>query len=329
MTGQRALLIGIDDYPSGAALQGCVADAEAMAIRMKTHADSSPNYNVKTLVSPGSTVTRAAVRSAARELFKDAQNLDLFFYFSGHGRSTPFGADLVTTDLEGVSMGDLLTLANSSAAANVTIVLDCCFSGDVGNPAALQTGQIAEDFRKNISVLSDGVSVLAASKATQAAMESAGQGVFTRLLVDGLDGGATDHVGKVTPLSLYAYASAALGDWDQRPIFKAHLTQPPVLRVGPPWLDPALLRLLPQKFETRDSRVRMTPAHEGEGRPLPAGTRGTPEQQEFDYFKKLRNAGLLTTDEEEDHYFVAMNSHEVYLTRLGQYFWDRAKKEQV
>jgi Caspase domain len=328
MSGKRALLIGIDDYPE-APLLGCVADADAMASMLRAHANGERNYTVKTLTHPREAVGRSAIRAAMEELFSNAPHFDLFFYFSGHGRRTAFGAELVGSDLEGVSLGDLLALANGSAAKSVTIVLDCCFSGDVGNAGGLQPIQVAEEFRKNISVLADGVAVLAASRPTQPALEAAGQGVFTRLLLDGLSGGATDHVGKVTALSLYAYASAALGEWDQRPIFKAHLADTPVLRIGPPWLDPALLRRLPEMFSTRDSRVCMTPAHEGEGRPFPPGVLGTPEQQAFDYFKKLRNAGLLTTDNDEDHYFVAMNSREVYLTPLGRYFWDRAKRQQL
>lgn len=327
MAGKRALVIGLDDYP-GAPLKGCVADAEAISTMLSTNADGSPNYKVKTITSTEGTVTRPAMQEAMLDLFKDPQHMDLLFYFSGHGRQTRFGAELVTTDADGVTMNDLLTLANASSAANVTIILDCCFSGDMGNAAALQPGQIADEFRKNITVLGNGVVVLAASKATQVALEADGQGILTRLLLDGLNGGATDHLGRVTALSLYAFASAALDDWDQCPIFKAHVTQPAILRLGPPWLDPSLLRRLPEKFSTPDARVQMTPAHEGEGRPLPAGA-GTQEQQDFDYFKKLRNAGLLTTDDEEDHYWVALNSGYVFLTPLGRYFWERAKAGQV
>jgi hypothetical protein len=81
----------------------------------------------------------------------------------------------------------------------------------------------------------------------------------------------------------------------RRPILKANLTEPLVLRVGPPWLDVELLRQLPQHFPTPDARVQLTPAHEG-GRPLARTEDGTAEQQQFDYMGRLRNANLVTTD---------------------------------
>jgi hypothetical protein len=64
---------------------------------------------------------------------------------------TAGGADLVTQDATinslGVSMNDLLTLANDSPARSVTILLDCCFSGDAGSPLGLQSRGVAEGFR--------------------------------------------------------------------------------------------------------------------------------------------------------------------------------------
>ena len=318
--------MGIDDYTT-APLTGCVADAEAMASRLEKNSDASPNFHVKRLVSPG-WIDRHALREGLDELFSNAQGADLVFYFSGHGGQSRTGAFLATCELDEVPMDHLLTLANQSPAVTTTIILDCCFSGDAGNNPGLQSAQIAEQFRKSIGVLAEGVTVLAASRASQVSMEMGGHGVFTRLLLDGLDGGATDHTGIVTPLSLYGYASPALGAWEQRPVFKSHVTEPPRLRLGPPWLDVQLLRDLPNHFAEQSSRVAMTPAHEGDGRPIPYGT-GTTEQRQYDYFKRLRNAGLLATDDEEDLYFVAMHGREVYLTTLGMYFWRRANEGKV
>jgi hypothetical protein len=324
---KRALLVGIDDYPGLPLLTGCIADATALAGIIRTHADGSPNYATDVITSNGSApVTREALRGALARLFGNARDTDLFFFFAGHGGHTLWGADLVTQDATsnslGVSMNDLLTLANSSPARSVTLVLDCCFSGDLGNPSSVQDATIAEPFRLGKAVLRENVTVLAASRPSETAAETAGHGALTRVLVDGLRGGATDHLGKVTALSLYAYVSAAFDAWQQRPMLKTHLTEPTVLRVGPPWLDAALLRKLPEHFPTAEARVRLSPAHEGEGRPLPPGQLGTPEQQQFDYLGRLRNAGLVTTDDELPHYWVAMQSKDVYLTQLGRYFWE-------
>jgi hypothetical protein len=93
-----------------------------------------------------------------------------------------------------------------------------------------------------------------------------------------------------------------------------------------PRIEVALLRSLPAYFPSPDARLRLTPEHEGEGRPLPSTGEGTPEQQEFDYLGRLRNAGLVTTDRGRDHYWVAMERGEVYLTQLGRYFWGLADR---
>jgi len=329
---KRALVVGIDHY-AAAPLTGCVADANAVGDLLSTNADGSPNFAVQRLLSrPGGPgITRPALRSAISELFKNARDTDLLFFFAGHGAPTQWGAELVTQDAQeqslGVSMNDLVTAANGVAARSVTLVLDCCFSGDVGDVASLQGAAVAEQFRLGVSVLRENVSVLAAARPTETSKESAGHGEFTRVLLDGLDGGATDHLGRVTALSLYGFASAAFAGWDQRPMLKTHMTVPAVLRTGPPWLDPALLRELPDHFPAADARVPLTPAHEGErSGPLRPGE-GTPQQQQFDYFGRLRNANLVTTDDRCDHYWVAMNGGDVYLTPLGQYFWRLAQKK--
>ncbi|MBL7260662.1 caspase family protein [Paractinoplanes lichenicola] len=324
-------MVGIDAYPRGGSLTGCVADAVALNDLLQKHADGTPNWGTRLITSDNtSQITRDSLRRALTELFANPRDADLLFFFAGHGGQTPWGADLVTQDATanslGVSMSDLVTLANDSAARSITIVLDCCFSGDTGNTPGLQAAGVAESFRLNKVVLRENLTIMAASRGTETSKEVAGHGAFTRMLLDGLEGGATDHRGNVTALSLYGFISPAFGAWQQRPVLKTSLTEPVVLRVGPPWLDIDLLRQLPQHFPTAESRLQLTPAHEGVGRPLPAGEPGTVEQQQFDYVGRLRNANLITTDDKRDHYWVAMESGYVYLTMLGRYFWRLASQ---
>ena len=54
---------------------------------------------------------------------------------------------------------------------------------------------------------------------------------------------------------------------------------------------------------------------------MPPGVSGTPEQQAFDHFKRLRNVGLLDSDDARDLYYVATESGEVFLSPAGRYFW--------
>lgn len=330
---KRALLVGIDHYPDGDSLQGCVADAAALSELLARHADGSPNWRIDLVTSEDGddAVTRDSLREVLTQLFANARDADLLFFFAGHGGQTPWGADLVTQDATeyslGVSMSDLVTLANDSPARSVTILLDCCFSGDTGNTPGLQAAGVAGSFRLNKAVVRENVTVMAASRGTEVSREMDGHGAFTRMLLDGLEGGATDHRGNITALSLYGYVSAAFDDWEQRPVLKTYLTEPVVLRVGPPWLEPEMLRRLPDHFPTEDHLLQLTPAHEGNGRPLPPGEPGTHEQQQFDYVGRLRNANLVTTKDRKDHYWVAMESGHVFLTGLGRYFWRLANRK--
>ena len=53
-------------------------------------------------------------------------------------------------------------------------------------------------------------------------------------------------------------------------------------------------------------------------------------QQEFDYFKELRNAGLLETEGGQDLYFLATETYgEVFLSSKGQYFWRLVDQDRL
>src|SRR5438045_155110 len=100
---KRALLVGIDHYPSVGSLSGCVADATAIADLLRSNHDGSTNFSVKLLASePGrTTLGRDALRQALTQLFDNARDTDLLFFFAGHGGQTSWGADLVTQDATG------------------------------------------------------------------------------------------------------------------------------------------------------------------------------------------------------------------------------------
>jgi hypothetical protein len=135
-----------------------------------------------------------------------------------------------------------------------------------------------------------------------------------------LEGAAGDHLGHVTALSLYAFSSRSFGDWEQRPIFKTHLTEAVPLRTVEPPIDQDLLRNLAGLFASADDEIPLTQDHEGE-RPYRTGVEPTALQRQFDQFKDLRNAGLLEVRGQTDLYFAAMNGGTVALTSLGKYFW--------
>ena len=335
MQNKRALLVGIDHYPGGLRqLKGCVADAKGMAEMLRRNSDGTKNYDLKLAVSgkDQESITRQNLREMLQELFGRARDLQVLFYFAGHGAESPWGSELVTQDYQqshyGLSVSDVVTLANASAASEIVIIIDSCYAGDIGNIHGFGDAQTAADFRFGTAVLREGVTILAAARPGEGAGEEKGHGSFTRLLLEGLEGGAADNLGDVTALSLYEFASRAFNAFEQRPMLKSHVVQPSVLRTCQSFFTPELFTHILKYFRRADSRVLLSKKYEGE-RPIPPGTQPTPEQEALDYFKLLRNAGLLVTEDNIDLYFAAITGKHVLLTPRGQHLWRMADKDRL
>jgi uncharacterized caspase-like protein len=214
MTMRRALCVGVDEYQFGS-LNGCVNDAKRMTAVLTRHQDGTPNFDCKQLVAPlghKDVVTRASLREHLELLFKDPADVVLL-HFSGHGTANNLDGYLVTQDTQrydaGVAMANILNLANRSPAKEVVLLLDCCYSGHLGNAPAIDNTK---------SLLREGVSIITAARGDQPSVESGGGGLFTSLVVDALDGGAANLLGAVSTPAIYAFVDAALGAWDQRPL---------------------------------------------------------------------------------------------------------------
>lgn len=314
---KKALIIGINDYPS-APLNGCVNDANTIGTILESHGDGSPNFSIKMMTSPSLHITRSVLREAIEQLFTGDPDMALL-YFSGHGYIKSTGGYLVTTDAkkydEGVSMDDVLTLANQSKAKNRVIILDCCHSGALGSPS------IAGN---NIAQLSEGLSVLTASRDFEYAIEVNGSGVFTSLVVDALKGGAADLRGNITPGSLYAYVDEALGAWDQRPIFKTNVTSFAPLRKIPPKVPFDIMRKITNYFTTPNSEHPLNPTYEDtEPSAIPANV------SIFKDLQKFQSVGLVVPVDAEFMYFAAINSKSCRLTALGYQYWRLVNEKKL
>jgi Caspase domain len=311
---KRALIVGIDQYDHGGSLTGCVADATEMEEVLSRNSDNSLNFACRLLTSPGTTpITKGFLRQQWRELFQDFSE-DILFYFSGHGTPTEVGGYLVTQDGTpddpGLPMDDVVTMANKSSARTVLLILDCCFSGSIGNAPALQVGDDG-----NRSLLREGVTILAASRPTQVSMEVGGHGVFTDLILGALRGGASDVRGRVSAASMYAYAEAALGPWQQRPLYKSHAAQLNPVRLCDPRVADSLLRELPSYFPVPSHEYPLDMTYEE--------TNGAaiPEKVAiFRKFKRFQIAGLLKPKVGDDLYWTAERSGRVLLTDLGRFY---------
>ena len=314
---RRALIVGINDYPQ-APLGGCLNDANAVAQILATHGSGSPNFDIRLLASPPGNVTRAGLREAIDQLFATDCDIALL-YFSGHGFVRSGDGYIVTKDAEsydeGISMTDILTYANKSPARNRVIILDCCYSGRMGTPAIADIG---------VAQLAEGITVLTASRAAEVAMERAGGGVFTNLVLSALDGGAADLRGHITPGSVYAYVDQALGAWDQRPIFKTNVTQFSSLRDIEPQVPLETLRQLITYFSTPVAEHALDPTYEF------SEPNHNPEKIKiFKDLQKMEGVSLVVPVGEEHMYYAAMNSKSCRLTALGGHYWRLANENKL
>lgn len=314
---RRALIVGIDDYPD-CPLSGCVNDANRIGEVISRNADGSPNFDCRYLLAPSSTVERRTLAQAIEQLF--AREADAaVFYFSGHGAIDVSGGYLMTPEAktysDGCPMHDLLVRATKSPVREVLVILDCCHSGEFGNLPEVETNQ---------ALLREGVAVLAASRSYESSMEANGAGVFTTLVYDALDGGAADILGRVTVGSIYAYVDQALSAWDQRPVFKAHLSKFTPLRRCEPHVDAAILRLLPTYFPNPEYEFPLDPSYEPDMEP-----KDEKNERTFAHLQNLRDARLLVPVGERHLYYAAVNSKACKLTALGRFYWQLAKLGRI
>lgn len=314
---RRALVVGIDEYRNHP-LNGCVNDAKQIGEIIRRNADGSPNFDCKYILAPTEKVDRRLLSQAIEELLASEADVALF-YFSGHGAIDVPGGYLITPDAkvcsDGYSMHDLLAHANKSPVREVVVILDCCHSGEFGNVAEVEVGH---------ALLREGIAILAASRSHQSAMEVDGAGVFTTLIHDALRGGAADVLGRVTVGSIYAYVDQALSAWDQRPVFKAHLSKFTPLRHCEPHVDAAILRLLPLYFENADYELPLDPSYEPEMEP-----KDEKNERTFAHLQKLRDARLVVPVGEKHLYYAAVNSGACKLTVLGKFYRYLAEQERI
>ena len=319
MQMRRALIVGIDHYKT-APLSGCVNDANRVEKLLRSYEDGSSNFDCRLLVSTDDAITRAGFKHAVMELFKDEADVALL-YFSGHGAITDLGGYLVTQDSkqydEGVSMTDILTLANKSEdrIRDVVIILDCCYSGAFGANPVIDS---------NLSYLKRGISILTASRESQTASEVTGGGVFTSLLCDALDGGASDVRGNVTVASVYSYIDEVLGAWDQRPLFKSNVSRFFPIRKCKPEIAMEILRLLPKYFSDPYDELPLDPSFEPSVEP-----KNEENEKIFDHLQKFRATRLLVPVGEDHMFYAAMNSKSCKLTPLGRFYWNLANSGKL
>lgn len=320
---RKALIVGIDNYPS-IPLHGCNNDATEFAKVIETNGDGSPNFDVRLKID---VKTKGELKCAIEDLFSNDYDTALL-YFSGHGYLNDIGGYIVTPDYKdhdiGVSMDEILTLANNSKYKDKIIMLDCCCSGALGSPKL--NGGIAH--------INEGVSILTACRDYQSSIEINGHGVFTNLLLEGLKGGAADLTGNITPGSIYAYIDKALGSWYQRPVFKTNITRFTPLRTVKPQVPIEDLRKIIEYFPTPESEYKLDPSYEYTNTPdiehkIIEPYARPDNVSKFKILQKLQSIGVVVPVDEDYMYYAAINSKACRLTALGYHYWKLVNDKRI
>lgn len=322
---RKAVIVGINEYGSPKLnLNGCINDASAMATALETNGDGSHNFDVKLYTN---IKTGGSLAEIVYKLFNGENEIALFYY-SGHGAKNDIDTYLVTPDAQnfnlGVSISDILKMANNCKSKNKIVILDCCHSGAFGSNNIL--GQTAAFIEK-------GVTILTASKADELSMEVNGHGIFTNLLLDALEGGAADISGNITPGSIYAYIDKALGAHDQRPLFKTNVTEFTCLRKVPAKVPEDVIRKLITYFKTPDETYDLDPSFEETNSPEVKHLLIEPFAKAenvaiFKDLQKFQSVGLVVPVDAPYMYFAAMKFKSCKLTPLGYHYWRLVKDKR-
>ena len=215
----------------------------------------------------------------------------------------------------GIPMTEVLTMANESPVKEIFITLDCCHSGVFGTTPLISNNKI---------ILSEGVSIITATRSGQEALEEGGSGVFSSLLVEALDGGAAGLLGEVSAASIYAYIDNALGAWDQRPLFKSNVAKFTHLRIARPRIELSILRKITEYFPLPAEQLQLSPEYEPTVKP-----RDVQKEAAFRDLVKFLHVGLVEPIDEEHMYFAAINSKSCALTSIGKYYWRLVNENKI
>ena len=312
-----ALLVGINNYPGSAKLDGCVNDATELSNILECNGDGSKNFHINLQHNVSS---RASLRAMVSKLFQSDLHTALF-YFSGHGCVTERGGFIVTPDFtnydEGISMDELLNIVNRSSIKDKIIIIDCCHAGAFGNPVA---------GGGNTCLIAEGVTIMTATRQTEQAIEVNGHGIFTYLLLEALKGGAADITGTITPGSVYAYIDRSMGFWQQRPQFKINITRFTTLKTVLPLIPiEEVLKRITVYFPSSEDAFALNPSFEPTNEDVVIAENAVV----FSHLQRMNRAGLVVPIDAEHMYYAAQKSKGCRLTALGKHYWTLVKQKRI
>jgi uncharacterized caspase-like protein len=224
---QRALVVGVSDYPSPILKLPAVAnDVREMAKLLASKNGVFTKTSVAVLTDKRA--TRQNILDGLRHAFAGASaDETVFVYLAGHGSVEGGNYSFVAHDTNasslsktGVPLTEIKALFESTKSTRAFLWLDFCHSGGI-----LARGLVADDLptiKRALGVVhGQGKVIVAACTSSQSAYESSsiGHGLFTDALLRGLRGEAKSAQGEVTALSLYEFIDHQVANPNQQPVF--------------------------------------------------------------------------------------------------------------
>jgi hypothetical protein len=192
--------------------------------------------------------TASAIRKGLERLARETSpKSTVFIYFSGHGGQIregpwqgqyllpveagyPTDEDLAATAISGAQFTHAL---NAIKAERLTVVLDCCHAGGIGEPRHLVAAGRVEpglgDRYLDALKVGTGRVIISATRSGDPAYVRPGSryGVFTGHFLEGLRGGARGDGGVIRVLDLYTYAQQKVvaDQPNQHPLLKVELEE--------------------------------------------------------------------------------------------------------
>jgi hypothetical protein len=229
--GQRALVVGISDYPPPIRKLPAVAnDVREIATLLGSDEGQFPGQNVLRLTD--AEATKRNVIEAIETTFRTVQADDsVFAYLAGHGRVVGDDYYFVahdTSDQEisrtAVPLKMIKAAFDASPSQRAFLWLDFCNSGGIIPRDLASEPDDPEIIRRELEVVrGQGKLIIAACTNAQKAYEQGAHGLFTGAMLKGLRGEGANK-GEVTINSLFDYIDKKMGSDRQRPMMFGQMT---------------------------------------------------------------------------------------------------------
>ena len=215
----KGLFVGVDKYQSTLVsnLSCSVRDAQALhALFSDTFGES------ESVLLTNEQATRSACLNAIRSLHQTNHDDVVVIAFSGHGSDShhliTHDADPLSLDATAIHLDELTALFSQIPAANVLLLLDCCFAGGAGAkvfhaPVAMKEPSSAEALLVKIS--GKGRVIFTAATADQEAIEDRrrGHSLFTFYVIEAFRGAPEVlNAGSIPMLRLFEFVTRSVTD---------------------------------------------------------------------------------------------------------------------